>query len=410
MGKLMAKNFVLNEGYNKKIIFTGANGSKIYRNKTEIIDFSFSSGALLLGHRSNIFLKCLKDLLKKKISPLASPNTNAVFFSKILKKIFPHFSKFIFCSTGSESVVKALRISNSISNNNLVISVSGSWHGSTDKTLFAANKKMQTLPLSDGLSKFDLKNIKFIPYNNIKKSKEILDKYKHKISAIIIEPIQGGLPMYNIKKYLKFLKKYSSTNKKILIFDEMITGLRTDGKSVQSIYGIKPDISLFGKTFGGGMPIGIIGLAKKIESSMKKNNIFLGGTFSGNSISTYFGALTTEYIFGKRKLIFKDLEKKSRYLQEKITENIIKNNLKVKVYRFKSMLRIIFSDEVINDRTQRDFFEKKNKKKIDQFRKFLLTKKIYYPTNGIIFISSQTSYQDLRTAVKYFTLALKKFN
>ena len=61
----------------------------------------------------------------------------------------------------------------------------------------------------------------------------------------------------------------------------MITGLRTNGSSFQNYYKIKSDISVFGKSFGGGFPIGIIGINKKIEEKLKKKKLrfFLGAHF-----------------------------------------------------------------------------------------------------------------------------------
>ena len=72
------------------------------------------------------------------------------------------------------------------------------------------------------------------------------------------------------------------------------------------------DISTFGKSFGGGMPIGIISITKEVERKIKiqKNKIFFGGTFSGNSISTYIGNKTTQFIIKNKKSIFKDLSDK----------------------------------------------------------------------------------------------------
>ena len=60
----------------------------------------------------------------------------------------------------------------------------------------------------------------------------------------------------------------------------MITGLRTQGTSLQNYFKIKADISIFGKTFGGGLPLGIICISKKIENKInkQKQKIF-GGTF-----------------------------------------------------------------------------------------------------------------------------------
>ena len=73
------------------------------------------------------------------------------------------------------------------------------------------------------------------------------------------------------------------------------------------------------------------------------------------------------------------------------------------------MLRIVFTKNKIENRIQRDFFEKKNRKKISLFRKFLFSNKIYYSTNGIIFISSQTTLQDIKYILKFLKIGLKKY-
>ena len=408
----MAKNLILNEGYfNNKHFFDKGIGSNIFIKKKKFIDLSFGAGSLLLGHNSKVFKKAIKEVLNKKISLFANPNKQAEEFSKILKKIFPFHSKFIFCSTGSEAIMKSLRIVKAITNKEIIVNATGSWHGSNDKTLFTANKNLITKNLSEGLSKHDQKNFKFIPYNDIDKSKKILDKLKRKISCILIEPIQGSLPNINAINYIKFLNQYSKKNKIILIFDEMITGLRIDASSFQSKYGLKPDIATFGKCFGGGLPIGIIALNKNIEKKIKKlkKKIFFGGTFSGNSLSTFIGKLTVNYIITNRKKIFRSLEDKSSLLFNKLNSIIKKEKINVSLYRFHSIFRIIFTTKIVKNRTQRDFFEKKLYSNIVEFRKFLISKKINYPSNGIIFISEQTSKKDINIILKYIRQGLIKF-
>ena len=74
------------------------------------------------------------------------------------------------------------------------------------------------------------------------------------------------------------------------------------------------------------------------------------------------------------------------------------------------MFRLIFTKEKIKNRVQRDFFESKNIKKIKLFRKFLLNNRIYYPSNGIIFISNQTSLKDLKKVINIFSIGLKNFS
>ena len=399
-------NLIFNEGYkSSNLIFDKGVGSKIYLKKKSFIDLSNCAGSLLLGHNSKIFQNALKKYLKNKISIFAHPNIHAVNYSKNIKKIFPQFNKIIFCNSGSEAIIKSLRISRSINNKKYIVSVAGSWHGSVDKLLYHADKNFNPKKISDGLSEVDKQNLKFIPYNDIERSKKILSKIRKNINCLIIEPIQGCLPLQNARSYLKFLEKFCKKNSIILIFDEMITGVRVENGSVHRRYKIRPDITTIGKAVSGGLPNGIIGVSNKLSRLINKKKIFFGGTFSGNSLSSFVGNETLKY-FSKNKFIIKNLNKKSEYFQKSLNLYLEKNKIDAKVYRFDSILRIVFSKNIVFNRSQRDFFEKKNLQKIKKFRSFLLNKKIYYPTSGIIFFSNATSYEEINFVLKNFKLGL----
>tara|TARA_B100001057_G_scaffold501092_1_gene620451 strand:+ start:5412 stop:6632 length:1221 start_codon:yes stop_codon:yes gene_type:complete len=404
------KNHSFNEGYDQKLFLKGGSGSKVFSGNKVYQDLSFGAGSLILGHSNLIQQKCFSLFKKNKISLLAHPNVQANNFSNLLSRIFKEYPKFIFCSTGSEAITKALRITKAISGKNLIISVSGSWHGSVDKLLFK-KKNMKNFPLSDGLSELDSKNLKFIEYNNFEKSEKILKNFKKKIGCIIIEPIQGCLPDKNSIKYIKFLFDFAKKNKIMIIFDEMITGLRINGTSLQNYLNLVPDITIFGKGFGGGLPIGIIAISKKIENliSKKRLKIFYGGTYSGNSFSTLLAYETRKYINTNKKKIIKQLNLKSKYFENHVNAFLNLKKIPAKIYRYHSMIRLVFTNFTVKNRTQRDFFEGRNKIKIEKFRSFLETKNILYPKNGLIFLSSQTTKKDINYIIKNFKIALAKF-
>tara|TARA_B110000971_G_scaffold92799_1_gene95456 strand:+ start:798 stop:2033 length:1236 start_codon:yes stop_codon:yes gene_type:complete len=393
---------IMNEGYeDKDNLFTKGIGSNIYIKNKKYLDLSFCAGTNLLGHNSAIFKNSIKQLIKDNISNLAAKNSHAYEFSRTLKEVFPKYSKFIFCNSGTEAVFKSLRIARAIAKKDLIISVSGSWHGSVNELLYTTNKKLENIKLSEGLESQTEKNIKFIPYNNIELSRKVLQKYEKKIMCVIIEPIQGCLPIL-AKNYLKFLNDYCKRKNIILIFDEMITGLRYDGSSVQDFLKLNPSISTFGKCFGGGLPIGIIAIKKNIEKKLleKKNKVFFGGTFSGNSINTYIANKVLKFILKNKNKIFKDLNEKSNYFVKNLNNFFEQNNYDAKCLNIKSIIRIIFTKNNAQDRPQRDFLEKKNFKKVKLFRKFLFSKKIFYPSSGIIFFSKSTSYNEINFLLK----------
>ena len=404
-------NIILNEGYKDyKILFERGENDKIFFKNKAYIDLSNCAGSLILGHNSNVFKKSLKLYLKKKISIFAHPNTHAINFSKNIKKNFPSFSRIIFCNSGAEAVLKSLRISKSLNKKKLTVNVTGSWHGSVDQLLFYPNKYLKPQKLSDGLSLDDKKKLIYIPYNDIEKSSKILNKFKNDINCIIIEPIQACLPLGNTKNYLKFLENFCNKNNITLIFDELITGIRIRPGSILKKYNINADITAIGKILGGGLPIGVIGISEKINKIIKKKNIkvFFGGTFSGNSLTSFVGNETLKFLF-KNKRLFSNLNKKCFYFQKSLNQFIIKERIKAKVYRFDSILRIVFSKNEIKNRIQRDFFEKKNIPNIAKFRQYLLENNIYYPSNGVIFLSNSTSYKSINYVLKYIKFGLKKF-
>ena len=404
-------NFIMNEGYREnENFFSKGLESYIYVKNKKYLDLSFCAGVNLLGHNSNIYKSAIRKLEKNNISNLATKNLSAYKYSETLKQIFPKYSKFIFCNSGTEAISKSLRIARAITKKNLIISVSGSWHGSVNELLYKTNSRLQNLELSSGLEHQTKKNIKFIPYNDIENSKRILKKFEKKIMCIIIEPVQGCLPVL-AKNYLKFLSEYCKKKKKILIFDEMITGLRYECSSIQDCLNLNPSISTFGKCLGGGLPIGIIAIKKNIETRLLKLNkkVFFGGTFSGNSVNTFVANTVVKFILKNKKNIFKILNEKSEYFVKNLNSFFYENKYDAKCLNVGSIIRIIFTNKNVKNRPQRDFFENINYKKINLLRNFLFSKKIYYPTSGIIFFSAKTSYYQINLLLKNIKLAFKNF-
>jgi len=220
----------------------------------------------------------------------------------------------------------------------------------------------------------------------------------------------GCLPNDDSKLYLKFLEKYCLQNNINLIFDEIITGFRSSMGSVQRKYNIKPDITLIGKVLGGGLPIGAIGISEKIYKKINKLEkvIFFGGTFSANTLSTFIGNKVISYIKNNKNLI-NQLISNSKYFEDKINLYIKKKNLNAKIYRFDSILRIVFSKEKINNKIQRDFLEKKKNKYKKQFNKYLFKRNIYLPPNGIILFSFKTSKKSINYVINSICEGLNKY-
>ena len=165
--------------------------------------------------------------------------------------------------------------------------------------------------------------------------------------------------------------------------------MRDDGTSYSINNKIFPEVITLGKAFAGGFPIGIIAVKKSLKKYTK--NIFFGGTYSANSLSMIAAYYYTSNIIGNKKKIFQRINNMSENFVNRVNDFITLNRIDAQILNYKSILRIIFSKKKIKDRSERDFFEIDQSKKIEKFKIFLRKKKIYYPTNGILFIPFQIS-------------------
>ena len=95
----------------------------------KFLDLSSAGGTSLLGHNNKIFKKSLKDFLNKNFSNFSLPNLHAKNLSTTIQKILPQFSKIIFCNSGAEANMKAIRIARAVTGKDKIINISGSWHG-----------------------------------------------------------------------------------------------------------------------------------------------------------------------------------------------------------------------------------------------------------------------------------------
>ena len=76
----------------------------------------------------------------------------------------------------------------------------------------------------------------------------------------------------------------------LLIFDEVISGFRVQYGGAQTLYGIKPDLTVLGKIIGGGLPVGAYGGSKDIMNLIAPSGpVYQAGTLSGNPLAVTAG-------------------------------------------------------------------------------------------------------------------------
>jgi len=119
---------------------------------------------------------------------------------------------------------------------------------------------------------------------------------KNEIAAIIVEPVPGNAGLYLPRPgYLEFLRKITKAAGALLIFDEVMTGFRLAPGGAQQRFGLVPDLSCFGKIFGGGLPVGAFGGRADIMDYLAPlGPVYQAGTLSGNPIAMAAGIAALE--------------------------------------------------------------------------------------------------------------------
>jgi len=126
-----------------------------------------------------------------------------------------------------------------------------------------------------------------------------------------VEPFIGaGGFIFTDKEYLREASELTRQYNSLLIFDEVVSGFRFHAGGVQSFYGIKPDLSIFGKAVGGGMPVSAVAGRNEVMefcspggSHLEKVK-FEGGTFSAHPSSMLAGLTFLEYLVEHEKEIY----------------------------------------------------------------------------------------------------------
>jgi glutamate-1-semialdehyde 2,1-aminomutase len=176
-----------------------------------------------------------------------------------------------------------------------------------------------------------------------------MEQQGENIACIIVEPVAGNMGIVTpIVGFLEALQELSQKYGSILIFDEVMTGFRVARGGAQSLYGISPDLTCFGKIIGGGLPVGAYGGRKDLMDLIApQGSVYQAGTLSGNPIAMAAGIATLEQI--SKDGFYESLEEKSQRLAGGLSTAAENAGVPASVSHIGSMLGMFFTDQDIKN-------------------------------------------------------------
>jgi glutamate-1-semialdehyde 2,1-aminomutase len=386
-----------------------AKGSKIWDiDGNEYIDYVGSWGPMILGHAHPGVVAALKKAIPKGTS-YGAPTLLEVELAAKVKKAFPSMELMRMVSSGTEAVMSAIRLARGYTGRDKILKFEGCYHGHGDSLLVKAGSGATTFGIPDSLGvPEDLaKHTLTASYNDLEGVKSLVRQYSGQIACIIVEPIAGNMGVVlPEKEFLEGLRKICNGEGIILVFDEVISGFRVAYGGAQELYQIKADLTCLGKIIGGGLPVGAYGGKREImEKIAPLGGVYQAGTLSGNPLAMTAGLMTLELL--KSKKVYQDLEKKTYYLTEAISEKAEENGISITINRGTGMFTLFFTAGPVRDyRTAKT----SDTKRFAQFFIEMMEQGIYLPPSQFEawFISLAHTQKNLDQTIEACDTAFKK--
>ena len=244
------------------------------------LDYVMGWGCALLGYAHDRIQQAISDTLHSG-AILSLPHYLEMEVSKKLCEDIPCAEMVLFGKNGSDVCTAAVRLARRFTGRTKLL-VCG-YHGWQDwyveKNGFAHT----------GVPEHSEQLVYPFPFNDLEQFQSLMETHKNQIAGVILEPagpVEGlNGPLRDADQgFLKAVAAATREEGALLIFDEIITGFRYPGGSVQKATGVIPDLACFGKALSAGMPLSaLVGRRDIFQSTMP--HIFYGPTFKGEAYS-----------------------------------------------------------------------------------------------------------------------------
>jgi glutamate-1-semialdehyde 2,1-aminomutase len=284
------------------------------------IDYIGSWGPMILGHGHPAVLAAVHEAVNEGLS-YGAPTEREIELAEELLKLVPSMEQVRLVSSGTEAAMSALRLARGATGRPLIVKFEGCYHGHADALLVKAGSGLATFghATSAGVPAEVVQHTLVLPYNQLDALEEAFKRHGNKMACVMVEPICGNMNFVRATvPFMRRLRELCSHYGALLVFDEVMTGFRVALAGAQSLYaglipGFAPDMSVFGKVIGGGMPLAAFG-GKRIvmEQLAPLGPVYQAGTLSGNPVATACGLATLREI--QRPGFFDQLSRRTRSL------------------------------------------------------------------------------------------------
>jgi glutamate-1-semialdehyde 2,1-aminomutase len=334
------------------VFIKSAKGAYLYdEDGNQYIELINSWGPMILGHAHPKIQAALSKALENSFS-YGAPTRREIEMAELICHMVPSVESVRMVNSGTEACMSAIRVARGFTGRNKIIKFEGCYHGHGDSFLIAAGSGAYTMgsPDSLGVTQGVANDTLTAPYNDLAAVKQLVEANPNQIACIILEPVVGNMGCVLPKDgFLQGLRDICTKENIVLIFDEVMTGFRLARGGAQELFGIKPDLSTFGKIIGGGLPVGAYGGRKEIMDCISPvGKVYQAGTLSGNPMAMAAGLATLTEL-NDNPSIYEKLEEITLKVVTGIRKTLQKLKLNYTINQIGSMYSLFFTDQEVTD-------------------------------------------------------------
>ncbi len=306
------------------------------------IDYHMAFGAIVLGHSDPDVVHAVQEQAEKLILHGAGITDLEVLLAEKLCKLVPSAEQVTFVNSGSEAVMLAMRVARGYTGRPIIIKFDGNYHGWHDYSLYncGTSRKKGKKVETDGIPEHVQETIEVLPFNNEEIVEKYMELYGENVAGMIVEPVAHNIGAVPAKRsFLQKLREVADRYGCVLIFDEILTGIRHNIHCIQSEVEVIPDLTTIGKAVANGMPLAVLAGKKEIMELLA-DKVVISGTFSAHPLSVIASLVTLEKI---EKLNVDRYIARLGQRHAEVLENLVKEyDLKAYVSSFRSIFSIYF--------------------------------------------------------------------
>jgi glutamate-1-semialdehyde 2,1-aminomutase len=365
-------------------------GSRIWdADDNQYIDYLNSYGCAVLGHASPALIEALSPILAQG-TMFGTCNFAEVELAEQICRMVPCADLVRFANSGSEAIQGAVRTARGYTGRTKVLKFEGHYHGWVD-VLAVSNRPSadQAGPYdaprshahSLGIPRHVVDDVVVCPWNDPAVLRSVLDAHDSELAAAICEPIVANNACTMPEPgYLEVLRDECTNRGIVLIFDEICTGFRLSPGGAQDLFDVVPDLAVYSKALGGGLPIAAFAGRRDVMETLVGTTVKHGGTYNGSPLCAT-AALTVLSVLAQPE-VTRRIEESGREVMDAIRRSAKASGVPCAVQGVGAMFQVVFSADGQPTRQYRDTL-RLDMNRYAAFRHGLLERGIHVNASGL---------------------------